>query len=645
MSIRRKVTSGIVLLFLGLGVIALVVGDLGTGMGAFGGGGGAQAGEPLVRVEGRRVDETELSDLISRQYAQAYQQNPQLTMQEFIAGGAFDGLLNQLVIGRAIQAWGEAQGLRVSKRMVDREIVNIPAFRNFAGQFDENAFRQALQAQRVTEAQLRDDIASTLMQRQLLLPLTLGARVPEGVARQYAGLLLERRRGAIGVIPSELMEAGPPPSDQELAAFYRANEARFTIPERRVIRYAVFGREQVAGAARATEAEIQQVYRTDPQYQAREQRRLQQVVLPDQAAAQAFVQRVRGGTDFAAAAQAAGFSAADIALGEQTREGFATATNAEVANAAFGAAQGAVVGPVRSELGFHVIRVEAVSATGARPLETVRAEIARTIEERKTADALNAVITRIEERLEAGASFEEVVRTENLTVVETQPVTMAGAAPGTDYRLPPEAQPLLAPAFEMEPERDPVVETLVPNQSFALTMVARAIPAAAPPLAQVQNEVRAALMAQRALARARQIADQIVQRIAGGATTAQAFAQAGVRLPPPQPVDSLRLEIAQGGERVPPPLALLFSLPQGGARVLEAPNGAGWFVVHHVERTPGNPDERPELIQATRAQFQTGTGEEYAQQFARAIERASDIRRNDAAIQRARARLSGTGAQ
>ena len=39
--------------------------------------------------------------------------------------------------------------------MVDREIVNIPAFRNFAGQFDEATFRQALQGQNITEAQLR----------------------------------------------------------------------------------------------------------------------------------------------------------------------------------------------------------------------------------------------------------------------------------------------------------------------------------------------------------------------------------------------------------------------------------------------------------------------------------------------------------
>ena len=48
-----------------------------------------------------------------------------------------------------------------------------------------------------------------------------------------------------------------------------------------------------------------------------------------------------------------------------------------------------------------------------------------------------------------------------------------------------------------------------------------------------------------------------------------------------------RLEISRANQQVPPPLLTLFSLPQGRARVLAAPERSGWFVVLHAQRTPG----------------------------------------------------------
>src|SRR6185436_8606035 len=193
----------------------------------------------------------------------------------------------------------------------------------------------------VTEAQLRDDISRSLMQRQLLAPAALGVRVPDGIVRQYAALALERRRGSVGVVPFQLMAQGINPTDAELTQFYTRNRAAFTDPERRIVKYALMGREQITQNVTPTEAEIQGVYNHNAAvYGPRESRTLQSIVLPTQAAAQAFAQRVRGGTDFAAAASAAGFSAGDITFANQQRAQFATATAGPVADAAFGAAQG-----------------------------------------------------------------------------------------------------------------------------------------------------------------------------------------------------------------------------------------------------------------------------------------------------------------
>ena len=108
-----------------------------------------------------------------------------------------------------------------------------------------------------------------------------------------------------------------------------------------------------------------------------------------------------------------------------------------------------------------------------------------------------------------------------------------------------------------------------------------------------------------------------------------------------QPINMQRLEISRGGQQVPPPLLALFSLPQGRARIMAAPNGQGWFVIHHAERTPGDANTQPQLIQTTRTEFTTSAAEEMAQQFARALEMRAGVTRNDDAIAAARRRLTG----
>lgn len=645
-AVRRSARSWAAAVILFIALVAIVITGFGTGgMGGLDSlSGGTKTGEVLARVGDRSVTDTELQDIVNRQFARARQQQPELGMTEFLAE-AFDPLLDQMIVGIAVEEFGEAQGIRVSDRMIDAEIVNIAAFHDAAGRFDNAIFQRALQAQGLNERQLREDIARSLLQRQLLGPIARGSVVPQGIIREYANLMLERRRGAIGMVPVAPLRAGIEPTPAEVAAYYQSNRGRFTVPERRVIRYAMIGPEQVAAAARATEQEIAAFYRENSAaYGPRETRDLQQIVLTDQAAAQRFAQRVRGGASFAQAAQEAGFAAADITASNQTREAFARTTNAEVATAAFAAAQGAMVGPIRSELGFHFARVERINRTAGRPLESVRAEIAAQIGQRKTADALNDLVTRVEERLSDGASLEEVARAERLELVTTPPVTAAGQSPGQPFTIAPAMQPMLRSAFDIDPEApEPLVEEIVPNQRYAVLGLDRVIPAAPPALAQIQPQVREALITQRALERARTVANQITERINRGMTPAQAFAQAPVPLPAPEAVDRQRLEL--NAQNVQTPLLTLFALPQGRARVIPAAGNAGWIVVHHQQRTAGDASSNPLAIRAMGQGLSESAAEEMAQQFARAIEQATGVAREDEAIRAARERLLGATIQ
>jgi peptidyl-prolyl cis-trans isomerase D len=519
--------------------------------------------------------------------------------------------------------------------MIDGIIAGAPAFQNVAGKFDETLFRTTLQTQRITEQQLRDQIRQQLIQRQLLGPVEAWPKVPTGVAREYAALLLEARSGSVGVVPVEAVGPGAAPTDAEIAAYFRANQARYTIPERRILRYAMFGRPDIAAEAKASEAEITAAYKENSAaYGARETRTFAQITLPDQAAAQAFAAKVKAGTSFAQAAAAAGFSASDIASwGEQTKEGLGRIASTAVADAAFAAARGEVIGPVRSPLGWHVARVETVTTTAARPLESVRGEIVARIEERKAQDALADLAARIEDSIADGATFDELVQAHRLQSQETPLITAAGTAPETPgFQLAADLKGLLQPGFDMAEEEDPIVQVLVPGQRYAILRPTRIVAAAPPPLVQVVDRVRADLVRERSFNRARTLAKQLSDKINAGTPIRDAFAQAGVALPPVQTVNARRMDIAQPGAQVPQPVRLMFNIPRGRSRIIAAPENAGWFVVHLAQVTPGDIANAPGLTEATASQFRQAVGSEYAEQFVRAVEREIDVERNAAAI-------------
>ena len=642
---RRGITAKIMLIFLGLALFAMVVTGFGTGGGGLGDIGGL-GGSTVAKVDGEAITAKQVTDQAQQALERARQQQPELDMARFVSGGALEEITNQMIDLAATVSFARDQGLAVSKRMIDAEIARIPQFRNLAGEFDRAAFDELLRQEGITEQQLREDIAGRLLQRQLLLPMVSSAHVPQTIANQYASLLLEQRTGMIGVVPTQAMGPGREPTDQEVAAFYNENKARYTIPERRVLRYATFGPEQVAAQAKATDQEIQAAYRQNPAYQARETRRLSQVILPDEPAARAFAQKLAGGTGFAQAASQAGFAPADTSLGEQSKEAFTRLANAAVANAAFSAAEGATTAPIRSELGWHIVRVDDVTTEPARPLGEVRGEIAAQIEQQKTQNALTDFAAAIEEAIADGQSLEEVARARGLELRETPPITATGQAPGNaEWRPTAEIAPLLESGFQLEPGDEPVIETIAENERFALLSVGSVTQAAAPPLAQIAPRVKADLIGRRASERARAVAASIAAKINSGTPPAEAFREAEVELPAPQPVKAVRREIAREGGQVPPPLRMLFSLPKGKARLVPAPNGQGWFVVALQEVVPGDASKEPAIAEALRGEFANILGNEYGEQFTAAVRAEAEVKRNEDALQKLKSELTGGAAR
>jgi peptidyl-prolyl cis-trans isomerase D len=637
---RRIINSkaGVVVTFIILGVIAFAfaAGDV-TGLQ---GTGGVRA-DSVAKVGKESVTSVELKSRVASAFENVRQRQPTVDISQFIAEGGYDGVLDQIVNSLALSQFGRDQGMVVSKKMVDGEIASIPGLQGPTGKFDPNIYQRLLAQRKLTDAQIRIDIARDILARQLTVPTIGAAQVPLQVALPYASLLLEKRAGQIGLVPIAAVGAGPAPTAAELDTFYRRNVARYTVPQRRIARYALVKPAMVKAQAVPNEAEIAAAYKADTgKYAATEKRTISQVVVADQAGAAAIATKVRAGTSLADAARAAGLEPS--VQTDVDKAGYANTTSGPIADSVFAGAQGAVIGPVRGPLGWTIARVDAVRQVAGKSIAEARAEIVAALTTRKTAEALSAMRDTMDSALASNATFDEVIGDQKLTAQTTAALVAAGTDPNVPGAQPdPALTPVVTALFQAQEGDPPQVVPTAADGSFALVALGRIVPAAPRPLAQVRSTVERDFRADRARGLARQTANAIIAKVNRGTPLAQAMAQSGLALAPPRPLAASRLELANSQQGAPPPLALMFSMAQGTAKTIETPAEGGWAIVKldRVER--GDARARPEIVGGTRGSIARLIGREYVEQFANAVRAHVGVKVDAASLARVRGELTG----
>ena len=620
-----------------LGGFALAdLSNFGTGIPGFG-----LPTTTLAQVGSQDVNESEFTQAMERHLEQVRQQNPNADYKAILPD--FDALLSQLIDQHALVAFADKYGFSVSKRLVDAEIANLPGVKGLNGKPDVRAYQQLLQQNRLTDADIRQRLSAEIVGRYLLFPVTAEARVPAGVATPYAQMLLEEREGEAAVVPFTSFIAGLKPSDADLQRYYTANRARYVVPEQRVMRFAKITADQVM-VAPPTEQEIEAYYKSNQAtYAAKETRNLTQVVVPDQATANAIAARAKGGQALAAAAAPAGAKAAVSSPRDQSKDAFASAAGSAAANAVFAAPSGAVVGPIQSDFGWVVAKVESVKQIGGKTIAAAKPEIIAKLNDQKGKDALEDLVSKIQDAIDNGRNFTEAVALAKLTVTTSPLVTAAGTS-RTDaaYKLPPEFAPALKAGFDIEPTDEPEVVALPDKSGYVMVSPQQVVASAPAPLASIRDRVAAEWTMGEGLVRAKKAADTLAAKASQGVSLADAVKQLGIALPV-QPLKARRLQVAQANPQVVPALRTLFSIQAGKAKMVPDTGRRGYFVVKVNKILPANGLAALPFVGRMRAEIQQQNSDDYARQFVAAMREDLKVRRNEKAIQSMKQRFASQG--
>ncbi|MES2988913.1 MAG: SurA N-terminal domain-containing protein [Pseudomonadota bacterium] len=635
-----KSRFGLIAVFVFLAIIALAfaAGDI-TGLQS----NGTASSSTLAKVGGSKVTEAEVRDRIDRFLRGASREGQTVTMEQFLAQGGLELTLDEMINGAAMVEFANQNGMLVSKKLIDGDIASNPAFIGFDGKFSQKTFEDILQQNRFSPSIFREGLTKEKYGSWLINRAALGSPVmPDGVLTPYASLLLERRKGIVGLVSTIAMDPGANPDDKTLTAFYASNRARYLVPEQRVMRYAIIRPETLRAQSVATEAEIAEAYKKDAaKYAATQKRSIDLVTALDQATATTIANAAKSGA-LDAAARASGLEARKFESVEKAA--LATQVSAPFAEAAFAAQQGQLSGPAKIGTSWIVFRVNKVDQVAARTLDQVRTEITEEVTSRKTARALADTRQAIEDGVGDGKTFDEAIKDAKLTGERTPQLTAQGIDPANPESKPdPNLALILRAGFGTTAVGDDAqLVQLSPDGTAALVALEKIIPAAPKPLAQIRDQVNKDYLVDQALKKARAAAAGMIAKLEKGMPMAQALAEAGVKQgPPPKPFDFKRSE-TQGKENF---IQMAFAMAPKKAKLIEAEGRVGYYVVYldSVEEHSAAGD--PIAMGQAKAGILPQVGPEYARQFIRAIRGAVKVTRDEAAIKRLRDDLARTGAR
>jgi peptidyl-prolyl cis-trans isomerase D len=594
-------------------VVWVLMAMLVLGLGGFGvtnfGGGLTSIGQ----VGDRDIDVNTYARALQQEIAAFGAQIGQpVTSEQALALGLDARVRQQLVATAALDNEAARVGLSAGDARVAAEIAAIREFQGTAGRFDAETYRLTLQQNNLTPAEFESDLRADVA-RSLLQGAVAGGFVAPAPLTDTLYAYVAERRGfsLLELAEADLPSPLPEPTPEELKAHYDANIAAFTRPEARRITYAALLPDTLAPTMAVDEAAVRAIYddRIDEFVQP-ERRLVERLVFPDEAAASAAKARIDAGETFEAIVAERGLSLLDIDMGDQSRADLGAA-----GDGVFALTEPGVVGPLPSDLGPALFRMNAILAAQETPFEDVRADLVAEFSQDAARRAIGDRVEEIDDLLASGTTLEDMAETAGLELgtIDFAATSNSGMA----------AYPAFREAAAAVGEGDfPEVITLN-DGGLAAIRLDEIVPPTPIPLDEATEAVTESWRAE-ALAKA--LADRaaaIRAEVEGGASLG-AYG-----------IVSVTPEIARDGFVEDAPADLLtavFQMTEGELRVISGPGFTGLVRLDQIRPGPAEGDDAAALKGAIAGQAEQALAQDALTLFTNALTAEAGIRLDQTAI-------------
>lgn len=331
----------------------------------------------------------------------------QLTIEQALLFGLDRSVLQRLVTQAAYENEALRLGVSVGDTSVRDALLANPGFQGLTGTFDKDVYEDAVRRSGMSPTEYEELIRKDSSQRLIQAAVSSGTKLPEEAALAILTYYGEARGFTYARVgANNIVGAVPAPTDAELAAYYEANPTAFTQPLTRQITYVSLTPEMIAETLEVSDERIAELYEDrGSDYNTPAKRFVERIVLGSLAEAEEARDSIDAGEmTFEQLADMRGLALADIDLGDVTARDVGSAA----AEVLFASEEPGVYGPVETNLGPALFRVNAAIAALSVPLEDVRDELRRELAIDDAGFRIADVSDEVIDLIAGGASLEEV---------------------------------------------------------------------------------------------------------------------------------------------------------------------------------------------------------------------------------------------
>lgn len=408
-------------------------------------------------------------------------------------------VLDSLVADKILLQEADRMGLRVTDEEVRQAILEYPAFQAASGGFiGEERYRQILRSNGFTVDSFEQMIRTQLLGQMVRDVLSANLFISdEDVLASYKDQV-EQAKIRFVQLPASSLSDEVIATPEEIEAYFEEHKEELRIPEQRVIDYLLLDQNALRGTIELTEDELFDYYEANPdEFSQEEQVRARHILLQvgsertDQQAEEQMLAirgRLDAGEDFAALATELSDDPGSKTQGGDLGFFGRGQMIDEFEEAAFNAQPGEVVGPVKTNFGYHLIRVEERRDAGRSSFAETQGEIRSRLLAQRAQDLAESKATELAERIDkeglaAPEALQQLADTETgVTFLTTPPFALEDNVPGIGR-----GTGFSAVAFELD--QDEISEPLRATAGWAILRLAEVREPRIPTLDDVRDEI------------------------------------------------------------------------------------------------------------------------------------------------------------
>ncbi len=526
-------------------------------------------------------------------------------------------------------------GYRVTDADVQEAIRSEPAFQ-IEGKYSPEAAKAALAQAGLSVEQFEAELRSSLQRNQLENGIRVSEFMTPRELAQAQALQNEQREVRYAVLPLDKFP-GAPVDDAAVEAYYKAHQAEFMTPESAHLQYAELRLDQLAAQTQVTDDDLHAAYEKNKSSYVQPERRHARHILiaatkddaADRKLAEDVYAKAKAGQDFSQLAKQYSKDPGSAEKGGDLDWADRTSFVGPFSDALFSMAVGEIHPPVKTQYGYHIIRLDEIQPGKTKSFEEARPEIEAELRRNKATDRFGEIQEQLQTRLEQPGSDLDALAKEFKLQTGDVPKYLRGTG-GAPLGATPQLQDLVFGDSAIAPGHvgGPV---LLGDDRLVLVKVLDRKKAEPKPLAEVRDGIVATLKKQNGSEAALKAADAAKAKLEAGTPFDQVAKDVGVTAEPAR-------FVGRTDSAVPAQIrTAVFDLPKPSQdkpafRTLKLDNGGAAVVeVTKVRVETSDADKSQQVARARQESDRQGMSDAMA--YLEEVRRTADVRKNPKAFE------------